>query len=134
MKQHLISATANRGIGLWTFICIGFSNIFGVQCKNLKKKQDWVLLKAKNEFVKKVNLLGADYIIQDYRVVWNKTLSVTVSGLASKAYLNDKFNHDHPQNNQITNGERLEVEAYKETASDLNYDEDDVVGKFKKYQ
>lgn len=38
-----VSGTSSYGVGLWTSICLGFANIFGVESKNAAKK----LMKAK---------------------------------------------------------------------------------------
>ena len=82
MKQVPLTASANTGIGLWTMICVGFSQIFGCQSKSLKRKQEKILNFANEDLDDQLNDLGPEYSLVDYRVTWSGKLSVTVSALA----------------------------------------------------
>ena len=81
-RMTVLSETANTGMGLWTSICVLFCGIFGRESLALKKKQDRILSTANRRLIFKLQKLGPGYAITDYRVVYQSTLSVTVSGIA----------------------------------------------------
>ena len=78
----LVSSQASRGLGLWTAICLGFANFFGIKCKHYA----WKIEKAKNEaledIIDEAIEKGADSII-DVRFALSG-LSVIASGTAIK--------------------------------------------------
>ena len=89
MKQRILTANANMGIGFWTAICYFAANIGGVESKNFLKKHDQVLKTAKDRLSQEFINLGPGYKLTDFRVTWTSPLSVTVSGLASKDEADD---------------------------------------------
>ena len=82
MKQKILTASANTGIGLWTSICMFFCKITGTESFNYKMKQEKVLDTANIGLSSQLKYLGKDYYLVDYRVTWSGPLSVTVSALA----------------------------------------------------
>lgn len=82
MKQKLLSASSNIGIGLWTSICVAFCSIFGKKSKNYQKKQDRVLNDANKQLMEKLTAVGGT-TFSDYRVVWAGKLTVTVSAITT---------------------------------------------------
>ena len=82
MNSKVLTASANIGVGLWTSICVGFANVFGVESKNYRTKQKKVLAAANKRLLSQLDALGAGYKLTDYRVTWSGKLSVTVSALA----------------------------------------------------
>lgn len=85
MRQVVLTASANTGMGLWTMICVGFSHIFGVESKNLKAKQEKVLNMAKTRLSEQFSELGPGYELSDFRVTNETSLTITVSALATKS-------------------------------------------------
>ena len=81
-RMTVLSETANTGMGLWTSICVLFCSIFGRESLAFKMKQDRILRTANRRLIFKLQKLGPGYTITDYRVVYDSTLSVTVSGIA----------------------------------------------------
>jgi len=82
MKPRLLTASANTGMGLWTLICVGFSQIFGCESQNYKNKQRKVLDEANKDLLDQLRRLPGNFEISEYRVTWSDKLSVTVSALA----------------------------------------------------
>ena len=84
MEQYLVTASANTGRGLWTSICVAFAHVFGVESKNLLAKHNKVLTIAEERLCQKIKDLGTGFVLEDFRVIWESPLSVTVSALAVK--------------------------------------------------
>lgn len=82
MEQVILTSSANTGIGLWTCICVMFSQIFGLQSNSYKYKQEKILDFANKELKEQLLSLGGGFVLKDYRVTWSGKLSVTVSGVA----------------------------------------------------
>ena len=83
MKQILLTASANTGMGLWTMICVAFSTIFGVESRNLRKKHTKVLKRATDRLIQQCKGYGENIEISDFRTVWNTSLSCTVSAVVT---------------------------------------------------
>ena len=79
--NKIVTASSNSGIGLWTSICIFFASIFGVESKNLMKKQNKVLDKALARLLENISTLGNFTNVSDFRVTWQGKLAVTLSAL-----------------------------------------------------
>ena len=86
MWQYPLTASANCGIGLWTAICVAFSSVFGVESHNFTEKQTKVLNAAKERLSEEFQGLGPGFTLIDFRVVWERKLSVTVSAMAVPQY------------------------------------------------
>ena len=79
MTNILITSSANTGLGFWTSICEMFASIFGVESKNVLKKQNKVLNKAVNRLVEKISEYNNVKSVTDFRVTWQSGLAVTLS-------------------------------------------------------
>ena len=72
-KAVLLTATYNKGIGLWTSVCQGFANIFGCKCKHYDRKVNMALSKIKESLLKEMSSypdfdFGAFHIASDGRL------------------------------------------------------------------
>lgn len=82
-RSYILTGSSNRGIGLWTMICVYFACIFGVKSKNYDKKRKMMLAEAKQELLVQFSKLPAgEYTMADFRVVHATFLDVTVSAVA----------------------------------------------------
>ena len=82
MSRKVLTASANMGTGLWTFICRALCEVFGKESKAFRNKQKRVLDLANKRLNAQLEALGPGYSLTEYRVVWFGNLSVTVSALA----------------------------------------------------
>ena len=81
-REELLIANYNKGLGLWTSICLLFTTTFGLRSKTYKKKQDYVENKVKEDLMEKFNKLNGGYILKDVRLHWIAGLNLSMSALA----------------------------------------------------
>lgn len=67
-----------RGIGLWTSICLAFANVFGRPCERYNKKVRSVTYLIKGELERQMSA-HPDYDFGDIRLTSDKPLSFTGS-------------------------------------------------------
>ena len=82
MSRKVLTASANQGIGLWTFICRALCEVFGKESQTFRNKQRRVLDNANARLNYQLKALGPGYSLTEYRVIWFGNLSVTVSAIA----------------------------------------------------
>ena len=82
METIILSASANRGVGLWTSICMGFSAVFGFESKAVENKKDKVLEDAQDLLESQFDNLGIGWELRNISVAWNAIFSVTLVAIA----------------------------------------------------
>ena len=113
MKQKILVASSNTGIGLWTSICVAFCQIFGKESKNYKRKQEKILDAANADLRNQLKETGDNFHLVDYRVTWSQNLSVTVSALAVE---NNEINNIENNNIEVMDKlEKIQKQPIKET-------------------
>ena len=76
-----LTASKNTGVGLWTSICVMFASVFGVESRNLKKKEDDISNLAMREISAKAKAARC-FEIRNVHLSLAKT-SMTLSVVAS---------------------------------------------------
>lgn len=75
-KAIVLTASANVGIGLWTSICVAFTNIFGIESKNFSKKMQRVMDKVKKDLEEQMSKYP-EIEFSDFRIVKDGSLAYT---------------------------------------------------------
>ena len=70
-----LTSSYNMGLGLWTAICVGFSNIFGYHSKMYDKKVKSVTNKIKKDLKNQMESYSSIYEFGDIRITSDKSLS-----------------------------------------------------------
>lgn len=74
---NVVTATANRGLGLFTAIGLGIHSIFGGESHMFQEKKESVLKKAKDRLMIEINKIG-DYEIESVTEFWTGKLDVSL--------------------------------------------------------
>lgn len=82
-KNIVLTASANRGLGFFTAIGVGFSMFFGFQSKALKKKKEWCLRAAKQGLEEQLAEYPG-YEIVHVKEFWSGKLDVALVAVASE--------------------------------------------------
>lgn len=87
----LLSASSNSGTGFFTMLCVFFANIFGVESKNFKAKQERVIDNIK-EGLSRQMAKYPNYQFEDFRIVKDGSLAYTgtVLGVRDPNYVPSK--------------------------------------------
>ncbi len=77
-----LTSSYNRGLGLWTSLCVGFSNIFGCHCRAYDKKVKSIADKIKKDLESQMESYSSLYEFGDIRITSDRSLSFlgSVSG------------------------------------------------------
>ena len=70
-----LTSSYNRGLGLWTSLCVGFSNIFGCHCKAYDKKVKSIASKIKKDLESQMESYSSLYEFGDIRITSDRSLS-----------------------------------------------------------
>ena len=86
-KTIILTASENCGIGLWTSICVGFANVFGVESLNYKRKAELVIDRVKDKLIKQI-ISKPEYDFSNFCIVSDGRLSFTgtIIGTLNKDY------------------------------------------------
>ena len=81
-KTIILSATANRGIGFWTSICVAFGNFFGLGSFNYDRKVQDLIDDIKEDLLEQMARYK-DYEFSDIKIASDRSLSfvATVMGI-----------------------------------------------------
>lgn len=79
----VLTAHANRGLGVFTAIGVAFSNVFGFQSKALKKKKEWILKTAREELDAQLAAYPGFEIVMVYEF-WTGKLDLSLVAVASE--------------------------------------------------
>lgn len=82
-KVILLTATFNKGVGLWTNICLFFANIFGCRCKRYDKKVNIALNEIKKSLLKEMSNYP-DYHFGTFQIASDAPLSFVGSVIGVK--------------------------------------------------
>ena len=82
-ERIILTASANRGIGLWTSICVAFGNFFGVGSYNYDNKVQDLLDDIKEDLLEQMAKYK-DYEFSDIKVTSDRSLSFVATVVGTK--------------------------------------------------